>query len=96
MEIINGLTFYSSEEVFKRYEKSPAFIKSYNEEAMRLNLVMEIKRVRKEKGMTQLAVAKKAKMPQSVIARIESGQHSISLDTLNRIAHALGKRVQLV
>lgn len=96
MEIINGLEFYTMDEVFKKASKSKAFIKSYNEEAMRLNLVVEIKRVRKEKRMTQLAVAKKAKMPQSVIARIESGQHSISLATLNRIAHALGKRVQLV
>ncbi len=96
MEIIKGLKFYSTDEVFKKASKSKAFIKAYNEEAMRMGLVMEIKRVRKEKKMTQAMVAKKAKMPQSVIARIESGQHGISLDTLNRIVHALGKRVQLV
>jgi len=31
-----------------------------------------------------------------VIARMESGEHSVSLDTLNKIATALGKEVQLV
>ena len=44
----------------------------------------------------QWAVAQKSGMPQSVIARIESGDRGISVDTLGRIAHTLGKEVQLV
>ena len=50
---------------------------------------------RKAKKMTQAAVAKKAAMPQSVIARLESGDHSVSVETLRRVAHALGKRVEI-
>ncbi len=96
MKIINGLKFYTTDEVFKKASRSKKFIQSYNEEALRLGLAMEIGRVRRAKRMTQAAMAKKADMPQSVIARIESGRHSITLATLSRIAHALGKKVQLV
>lgn len=46
--------------------------------------------------MTQTAVAKKASMPQSVIARIESGERGMSVETLHRVATALGKSIQLV
>jgi transcriptional regulator with XRE-family HTH domain len=46
--------------------------------------------------MTQALVAQKAGMPQSVIARIESGNHSMSFDTLVKVAHALGKKVKIV
>ena len=63
---------------------------------LRILMAGEITDARKKSKMTQAEVAKKAKMPQSVIARIESGRHSVSLGTLNRIAHALGKKVQLV
>lgn len=46
--------------------------------------------------MTQAAVARKVDMPQSVIARLESGTHSVSVDTLSKVALALGKKVELV
>ncbi len=47
------------------------------------------------KKLTQKDVAEKADMPQSVIARVESGKHSPSLYTLERIANVLDKEVQL-
>ena len=46
--------------------------------------------------MTQAAVAREADMPQSVIARLESGTHSVSVATLSKVANALGKQVELV
>lgn len=75
--------------------KSPEFKDAYNEEIFRLKIATEIKNLRIQKRLTQETFAEKANMPQSVVARIESGKHSISLVTLNRVAHALGKQVQL-
>ena len=75
--------------------KSSEFKEAYNEEIFRLKMAAEIKSLRLQKKLTQETFAKKAHMPQSVVARIESGRYSISLDTLNRVAHALGKKVQL-
>jgi DNA-binding XRE family transcriptional regulator len=94
----NGKTlkFYTSDEVFTKASKSKAFVDAYNEELVRLRLVGEIKKLRLSKKLTQQNLAQKAQMPQSVIARIESGEHSFSIGTLNRIAKVFKKEVQLV
>lgn len=46
--------------------------------------------------MTQTEVAVKVNMPQSVIARIESGNHNLSVATLNKIAMVFNKQIGLV
>jgi len=58
--------------------------------------VRQIRELRVTKKLTQKMVAKRAKMPQSVVARLESGEHSFSLDTLQRLAFVYGKEVRLV
>jgi len=89
------LKFYTTEEVFKKASKSEAFQDAYNEELIRLRLSRQIRKIRLGKKLTQKNVAEKAQMPQSVIARIESGTHSFSLGTLNRIAKVFNKEVEL-
>lgn len=81
------------DEVFKK--RTTAFERSYAEESLRLMLATQIKTARLEQHLTQSAIAKKAGMPQSIIARLESGEHGVSVDTLGKIAHALGKRIAL-
>ncbi|MDO8593962.1 MAG: helix-turn-helix transcriptional regulator [bacterium] len=92
-----GLIFHTHEEVFgKLKNQSKEYQKAYKEEGARLNLVRQIRELRLKKKLTQKMVAKRANMPQSVIARLESGEHSFSLDTLQRIAHVYDKKVALV
>ncbi len=92
-----GLIFHTQEEVFgKLSEQSKEYQRAYKEEIARLNLVRQIRELRLAKKLTQKAVAKRAKMPQSVVARLESGEHSFSLDTLQRIAYVFDKEVRLV
>jgi DNA-binding XRE family transcriptional regulator len=88
--------FKTFEDVFGKDFKSESFQKAYNEEVLRLVLAKQIRTIRLTKHLTQEGLAKKARMPQSVIARIESGKHGLSLDTLNRIAQVFGKSVQLI
>jgi len=90
------LKFKTFDDILAKASKSQIFIKEYNEEIVRLRLASEIKQIRTDRKFTQKDVADRAQMPQSFIARIESGTHSISLGTLNRIAQVLGKKVQLV
>ena len=90
------LKVYTFEQVLKKAMKSKDFRKAYAEERARLQLAFNIRTSREAKKMTQAAVAHKANMPQSVIARLESGTHSVSVDTLNKVAHALGKQIELV
>lgn len=89
------LKMYTFEQVFKdRHTKE--FQRGYREESERIELARKIRETREKKHLTQEAVAHKASMPQSAIARLESGDHGVSLDTLSRVAHALGKRVEIV
>jgi DNA-binding XRE family transcriptional regulator len=84
------------DQVFKKSFQSKEFQHAYNEELARFELANQIREIRMKQQLTQKTLAEKAKMPQSVIARIESGKNGISLDTLNRIASVFGKRVELV
>lgn len=91
-----GLVFYDADDVLRKRMRSKVFRKAYEEEMARLNLVQQIRELRLAKKLTQKTVAKRANMPQSVVARLESGEHSFSLDTLQRIAYVFDKKVKLV
>ncbi|HEY4506397.1 MAG TPA: helix-turn-helix transcriptional regulator [Candidatus Paceibacterota bacterium] len=93
---IKKLTMHSFDAVFKKHFRSKVFQKSYDEEIVRLKFSNKIKQMRIAKQFTQKMVASRAHMPQSVIARIESGTHSFSLGTLHRIAQVFDKEVELV
>ena len=84
------------EEIFRKASKSKEFRQTYKAEMLRIRLAKHIRELRIAHHLTQKAVAKRARMPQSVIARIESGDRGISVDTLGRLAHSFGKEVQLV
>ena len=51
--------------------------------------------LRLEKGYSQAELAKKAGTKQAVISRIESGESEPRIDTVNKIAKALDKKVKI-
>ena len=93
---IKGLKFYTHKELLKKDLKSKSFREGYEKEVARLNMIHQIKQTRLDKKMTQEKLAEKTNMPQSVIARIESGKRGLTFSTLNSIAVALGKKIELV
>lgn len=93
---IKGMKFVTFEDMLKKQMKIKGFKEGYEREVARLNMIHQIKQARLSKKMTQEGLAKKAQMPQSVIARIESGKRGLSFSTISRIATALGKQIQLV
>ncbi|KKR32279.1 MAG: hypothetical protein UT65_C0004G0010 [Parcubacteria group bacterium GW2011_GWF2_39_8b] len=95
MKKINGFKTYTLEEVLKEPMKNKKFRIGYEKEVARLSLIHQIKAARLAKKYTQETLAKKADMPQSVIARLESGRSGMSFETLSRIASALGKQIKL-
>jgi UDP-N-acetylglucosamine 1-carboxyvinyltransferase len=52
-----------------------------------------ISQIRQEKGLTQLAFAKKLGTSQSAVNRIEHGRQNLSLETLGRISDVLNKQI---
>lgn len=55
----------------------------------------QIRRVRKEQGMTQENLAERVGTKKSNISRLESGRYNPSLDFLVRVAGGLGKKIQV-
>ena len=91
-----GHIWYSFNEVFDELSKKPGFIEAFDEEMERFRLRKRLRALRMKKRMTQKVAAEKAGMPQSVIARIESGDRGITVEPLGKIAHAYGKQIELV
>lgn len=52
-------------------------------------------RSRKEKGLTQAELARRAGIPRTNITRFESGDYNPSLEMMVRIAAALGMKLQV-
>ena len=92
----NRLIWSSFDQVFGKASKKKEFQQAYSHKLLRLTLAKQIRDLRVGKQMTQKMVAQKTGMPQSVIARIETGDRGISVDTLGRVAHTFGKKVELV
>ena len=90
-----GFRTYSFRDVFGKDLKSDTFRSAYLQEIVRLRLARQMREMRIAKKLTQKDVAERANMLQSVVARIESGKHSPSLYTLERLANVFHKEVQL-
>lgn len=59
-------------------------------------IINELIELRKEKGLTQRELAKAANLTQPAIARLESKAATPQLDTLLKVAAALGYNLALV
>lgn len=71
--------------------KDPAFAIAFD----KVRLARRLRRLREERGVTQVDLARKLKTSQSAIARFEGGEHVPSLELIQRVAHALGVRMRL-
>src|SRR4051812_30306571 len=74
---------------------SPARRRGYEKAGRAIRLAFEIRALREKKGLSQREVAERVGTTQSAIARLEAGNISPSLPTLDKIAAALGAEVSL-
>jgi ribosome-binding protein aMBF1 (putative translation factor) len=81
------------EEMGKRARADRAYREALEELAPAENLARLIIHKRTELGLSQEELAERMGTAASVISRLESGQHSATIKTLQRIAAALEKRL---
>lgn len=81
----------------KKFKEDPTFDEEeYNQVKAELELISEIVKTRKEKGLTQEEVAEKSGMSQQVISRLENRTYSPSLRNLIKVTNALGIELRAV
>jgi transcriptional regulator with XRE-family HTH domain len=61
----------------------------------RKELLSLLKELRLKKGVTQVDISAKTGITQPAVTRIETGQPKISIDTLIRLADAIGVEIKL-
>jgi HTH-type transcriptional regulator/antitoxin HipB len=55
----------------------------------------QLKELRKQKNLTKQQLADMVGMDKGGISKIEKGTRNLTIETINRIAHALGAKVNL-
>ena len=65
-------------------------------EEERVRIGLRIAELRKQQHLTQKELGERCGLQDSHIARIEKGRYSVGLDTLQRIADALGRKIDFV
>ena len=82
----------------KKWEKSPVFRKAVEEHKEKTMLAVLLKNIRAQENISQTTLAFKARVPQSVIARIETGSSGTlpRLDLFNRILSSVGYTTTIV
>lgn len=79
--------------VKKELLKDPEVAKEYKRLEPRYQLISQLIKARRKKGMTQAELAKRIGTRQSAIARVESGNANPSIGFLEKLTEALGTRL---
>ena len=79
----------------KRKLQNPEFRAAYDAEDKRIELVLQIIKLRQRRGMTQSDLAKAIGTRQANVSRIERFDANLTLGTLEKVAQALGANLQI-
>ena len=85
----------SFDDYLKEQLKDPEFKKEWDRTEPEYQVLEEIIRARIEKKLSQRKLAKKAKTTQAVLSRIENMTVSPSIQLVQRIAEAMGKKLEI-
>lgn len=77
-------------EVLREQLADPEFQDEWDRTALARAVAQRLVAYRAARGLTQTGLARQLRMQQPAVARLESGEHTPSLDTLWRLASRLG------
>ena len=79
----------------KRKLQNPEFRAAYDAEDKRIELVLQIIKLRQQRGMTQSDLAKAIGTRQANVSRLERFDTNLTLGTLEKVAEALGVNLEI-
>jgi len=68
---------------------------NYHQTVKHYKIMKNLKKIRKDLGLTQQQLADKAEIHRSVVAKVESGNRNATLNTLMTLAKAMGKELKI-
>jgi HTH-type transcriptional regulator / antitoxin HipB len=81
--------------VAERKKRDKTFAEGYDEGYEQFKIGVVLKQTREKAGLTQEELAHRLKTKKTAISRIENHAEDIKLSTLEKVAHALGKRLEV-
>jgi len=78
-----------------RKKRDKAFAEGYDEGYEQFKIGVILKQARETAGLTQEELAHRIKTKKTAISRIENHSEDIKLSTLEKVAHALGKKLEV-
>lgn len=86
---------YTHEDFEKEFLKTPQMRRAYEKGVEALLIAHKIAELRERCHITQSELARRLHTKQQVISRMEQDKYKPSLNTLEKIAHACGKRLEI-
>jgi len=81
--------------IHERKKRGKAFAGGYDEGYEQFKIGVILKQARETAGLTQEELAHRIKTKKTAISRIENHAEDIKLSTLEKVAHALGKKLEV-
>jgi HTH-type transcriptional regulator / antitoxin HipB len=81
--------------IIERKKRDRKFAEGFDEGYEQFKIGVMLRQARESAGLTQEELARKLKTKKTAISRIENHAEDIKLSTLERVAAALGKRLQV-
>ncbi|MBI5375252.1 MAG: helix-turn-helix transcriptional regulator [Candidatus Schekmanbacteria bacterium] len=81
--------------IIERKKKDKKFAKGFDEGYEQFKVGVILRQAREAAGLTQEELARRLKTKKTAISRIENHAEDIKLSTLERVAEALGKHLQV-
>ena len=78
-----------------RKKRDKEFADGFDEGYVQFKIGIALRQARESAGLTQEDLANRLKTKKTAISRIENHAEDIKLSTLDRVAKALGKRLQV-
>ena len=83
------------DDCLKRKLQNPEFRAAFDAEDRRIELVLQIIKLREQRGMTQADLAKAIGTRQANVSRLERFDTNLTVGTLEKVAQALGVNLQI-
>jgi HTH-type transcriptional regulator/antitoxin HipB len=81
--------------IYERKKRDRSFAEGYDEGYEQFKIGVVLKHARESAGLTQEELARRLKTKKTAISRIENHAEDIKLSTLEKVASALGKRLEV-